>query len=96
MVRPARRWSRATRLSLTLATPRTEPVRHVLVGDTTTVVELYNPVLNLVELPALRLDVCRNRVGGEKRLRATDALRERASRRFFVSVSMRTESVVVL
>ena len=72
-----RRWSHARRLSLTLATPRVEPVRHIFVWNTAALVELLDAGLDFIELPAFRLNESGNRFGRKKRLRPTRALRER-------------------
>jgi hypothetical protein len=90
-----RRPSRARRLSLTLATPRTDPVRDILVRDTTALIELPDRYLNFIELPAFRLDEGGKRFGGKERLRASRTLGQRLES-FLVSVSMRTDRIVVI
>jgi hypothetical protein len=61
-----RRWSHARRLPFTFATPRTEPVRHVLVWNTAALIELLESGLNLIQLPALSLDKGGNGFGRKK------------------------------
>src|SRR4030095_15308441 len=77
MARAARRWSHARRLPFSLATPRTEPVRQVLVRNTPAVIELHDATLNLIELPAFRLNEGGDGLGCEVRLRAPRTFRER-------------------
>src|SRR5207249_2476425 len=57
-----RRSSHARCLSLTFAAPGTKPRRYVLVGDPATLVEFLDAGLDLIQLPALRLDKGRDRL----------------------------------
>ena len=56
--------------------PRTQPVGNRFVLDNPPFVEIAEPRRDLVDLPALRLHVRRNGLGGEERLRTTRPLRE--------------------
>src|SRR5262249_38601737 len=71
------RWSHARRPPFTLPTPRTEPVRQVLVRNTPAVIELRDTTLNLIELSAFRLNEGGDGLGCEERLRAPRTFRER-------------------
>ena len=64
------RQSHPRHFSLTLAAPRTEPVRDVLVRDAAAFIQLRDPDLNLVQLPAFGFDESGDRFGGQERLRA--------------------------
>ena len=66
----------ARRLSFTLATPRTEPVRDILVWDTSALIEFPEAGLNFIELPAFRLNEGGDRLSCKKRLRSPSTLGE--------------------
>ena len=56
-----------------------EPVRDIFVRDTSALIELLDPYLNFVELPAFRLDEGCNCFRGKERLRASRTFGERLS-----------------